>query len=482
MFSNLSPVALSIVGMSVVLVVLVAAIIKRYRVAKPSEAFVITGRSAKNVEDLSGQRVVTAGGVFTLPFVQQLTVIDLSSRRISLTVAGAPSIQGIKLNVTAVAVVKVASSAESIRAAAQRFGNQQDQIDPYTKDQLEGALRAIIGNMTVEDIIGDRQKFAQQVADAVTQTLASQGLALDTFQIAEVADTGTGTYIADMARPEAAAVRQRAMIAEAEARQISEQRRLAAENEIQNAQQIVDVRAAEIQAITDKAKSAANAAGPLEAAARQQDVLTAQEKVAERQAALTERQLDTTVRRPADAERYRLEKIAEANKTTAILAAEAASAEARLRGEGELARRTAEAQAVRLEGEASASAREAMGAADASALDASAQAYGKYSTAAILSLVMGTLPQVAHELAAPMSAIDTLTVISTDGASALPKAAVNNFAQLSALTGLDVPKIIQGLVAGNSGLAGLAGLPTGVNGAAHPETPSAPIAPAPVLN
>ncbi|MBC7552058.1 MAG: flotillin family protein, partial [Cellulomonas sp.] len=81
MFSNLSPVALSIVGMAVVLVVLVAAIIKRYRVAKPSEAFVIIGRSAKNVEDPSGQRVVTAGGVFTLPFVQQLTVIDLSSRR-----------------------------------------------------------------------------------------------------------------------------------------------------------------------------------------------------------------------------------------------------------------------------------------------------------------------------------------------------------------------------------------------------------------
>ncbi|MCH1867914.1 flotillin family protein [Nocardioides sp. CFH 31398] len=482
----LSPTLIAILGFVALVVLVVLLVTSRYKVAGPNQAFIVTGRKGKAVlnpetgqlsTDLSGQKVVLGGGVFVIPFVQKLATMDLSSRRISVQIRGAVSGQGIKLNVEGVAIVKVGGNADQIRLAAQRFLSQQQDVEPFTQEVLAGALRSIVGGLTVEQIIRDRAAFAQRVADESENSLTGQGLILDTFQIQDVTDDGS--YLADLGRPEAARIGQAASIAEANARQAAEQARIKAEEEIAVSQRALALKQAEIKAETDAASARAAASGPLAQADRDQAILTEQEKVAVRQASLTERNLETEVRKPADAQRYRVEQEAEAKRTAEIAAAEARKAssiaaaqakaeEARLTGESEKARRsalaeaeaiegerrgaaekarrTAEAEALRAEGEAQAAATLAVGSAEAEAMDKRAEAFASYNDAAVLQMLIEVLPQIAKEVAAPIGAIDKLTVVSTDGAGALPKQVNENVVQtlemLRNSTGLDLGELI----------------------------------------
>jgi flotillin len=502
MFGLELPVTLiAVLGLVALLVVIGLTIASRYRVAGPNEAFIVTGRKGnkqvKNPEtgeistDLSGQKVVMGGGAFVVPFVQRLHILDLSSRRIMVQIRGAVSGQGVKLNLDGVAIVKVGGNEDSIRAAAQRFLTQQEEIETFTQETLAGSLRSIVGSLTVEQIIRDRAAFAQRVADESESSLTGQGLVLDTFQIQDITDDGS--YLADLGRPESAKVGQIAAIAEAEARQAAEQARIKAEEEIAVSQRQLALRQSEIKAETDAAAAQAAAAGPLAQADRDQAILTEQEKVAVRQAALKERQLDTEVRKPADAERYKVEQEAEASRNAAIAGADARKAasiaaaqadaeQARLSGEAEKARRSAladaeavegqrrgeadkalrvaQAEATRAEGEAQADAILATGRAEAEAMNKRADAFARYNEAAVLQMLVEVLPQVAREVAAPMAAIDELTVISTDGAAALPKQVTDNLTQTMAMlkstTGVDLQAIVERYTTGESGAKGTA--------------------------
>ncbi|MFJ8131522.1 SPFH domain-containing protein [Streptomyces hydrogenans] len=491
----MSPVLTAVVGIVVLVVLLALAVVTRYKVAGPSEAFIITGRRGQKATDPatgrvytdnSGQKVVVGGGVFVVPFVQQKFTLDLSSRHIPIAVRGAVTLRGVKANLEGVAIVKVGGTEDSIRAAAQRFLMQQDGIVGFTQEVLSGALRSIVGRMSVEDIIRDRAAFAGQVAEEAEASLSGQGLVLDAFQIQDI--TTEGSYLEDLGRPEAARAKQEADIAEAEARRAAEQARLKAEEEIAVAQRTLYLKQAEIKAQTDEAAAQANAAGPLAEAARQQDILAEQEKVAARQAALTDRQLDTQVRKPADAKRYEAEQQAEAQRTArvkqaeaermaAIAAAEAEAERARLTGEGEKqrrqalaeaeaiegakrgeaerARRAAIAEAVRLEGDAEAGAIAAKGAAEAEAMHKRADAFERYGDAAVLQMLVEVLPQVVGKAAEPLAAVDKMTVISTDGASRLTRTVTDNVAQgvelLTSTTGVDLASLLQGLTAKTTG-------------------------------
>jgi len=379
-------------------------------------------------------------------------------------------------------------------------------------------LRSIVGSLTVEQIIRDRAAFAQRVADEAETSLTGQGLALDTFQIQDITDDGS--YLSDLGRPEAARIGQAASISEAEARRAAEQARIKAEEEIAIAQRALALKQSEIKAETDAASAQAAAAGPLAQADRDQAILLEQEKVAVRQAALKDRQLDTEVRKPADGERYRVETEAEgkrnaevfeadARRQAAIAAAQADAEKARLTGEGEKsrrsalaeaevleadarrlaaiaaaqadaekarltgegdksrrsaqadadaiegakrgeaekARRVAEADAVRAEGDAHASSILAIGNAEAEAMEKRAAAFADYNDAAVLQMLIEVLPKMAREVAAPMASIDKLTVISTDGAGALPKQVTDNVVQtmelLKTTTGVDLQALIE---------------------------------------
>ncbi|MFE5630843.1 flotillin family protein [Streptomyces sp. NPDC056470] len=452
----MSPVLMAVVGIVVLVVLLGLVVITRYKVAGPSEAFIITGRRGKKSTDPdtgrvstdnSGQKVVVGGGVFVVPFVQQKFSLDLSSRHIPVAVRGAVTLRGVKANLEGVAIVKVGGNEDSIRAAAQRFLMQQNGIVGFTQEVLSGALRSIVGRMSVEDIIRDRAAFAGQVAEEAEASLSGQGLVLDAFQIQDI--TTEGSYLEDLGRPEAARAKQEADIAEAVARRAAEQARLKAEEEIAVAQRTLYLKQAEIKAQTDEAAARANAAGPLAEAARQQDVLSEQEKVAARQAALTDRQLDTQVRKPADAARYRAEQEAEARRIALVKEAEAAAESARLTGEGEKAQRAALAGAVRIEGEAQAAAIAARGTAEADAMQKKADAFARYGDAAVLQMLVEVLPQVVAKAAEPLAAVDRMTVISTDGASRLTRTVTDNVTQgmelLTSATGVDLASLLQQL-------------------------------------
>ncbi|MBD9732759.1 flotillin family protein [Streptomyces sp. H28] len=452
----MSPVLIAVIGVVVLLVLLALVVVTRYKVAGPSEAFIVTGRRGKKstdpetgriFTDNSGQKVVVGGGVFVVPFVQQKFTLDLSSRHIPVAVRGAVTLRGVKANLEGVAIVKVGGTEDSIRAAAQRFLMQQNGIVGFTQEVLSGALRSIVGRMSVEDIIRDRAAFAGQVAEEAEASLSGQGLVLDAFQIQDI--TTEGSYLEDLGRPEAARAKQEADIAEAVARRASEQARLKAEEEIAIAQRTFALKQAEIKAETDEAAARAGAAGPLAEAARQQEVLQEQEKVATRQAALTDRELDTKVRKPADAARYQAEQEAEARRIALVKEAEADAERARLTGEGQKAQRAALAEAVRIEGEADAAAIAAKGAAEADAMHKKADAFERYGDAAVLQMLVEVLPQVVAKAAEPLSAVEKMTVISTDGAGKLPRAVADNVAQgmelLSSTTGVDLAQLLSGL-------------------------------------
>ncbi|MEU5283086.1 SPFH domain-containing protein [Streptomyces sp. NPDC020755] len=452
----MSPVVIAVIGIVVLLVLLGLVVITRYKVAGPSEAFIITGRRGKKSTDPvtgqtsidnSGQKVVVGGGVFVVPFVQQKFTLDLSSRHIPIAVRGAVTLRGVKSNLEGVAIVKVGGSEDAIRAAAQRFLQQQDGIVGFTQEVLSGALRAIVGRMSVEDIIRDRAAFAGQVAEEAEASLSGQGLILDAFQIQDI--TTEGSYLEDLGRPEAARAKQEADIAEAIAKRASEQARLKAAEEIAIAERTYYLKQAEIKAETEAAAAKANAAGPLAEAARQQEVLQEQEKVAERQAALTDRELDTKIRKPADAARYQAEQEAEARRIAQVKEAEADAERSRLTGQGEKLHRSALADAVRIEGEADAAAIAAKGAAEAEAMRKKADAFAQYGDAAVLQMLVEVLPSVVAKASEPLSAIDKMTVISTDGASQLARTVTDNVAQgmelLTSTTGVDMASLLQNL-------------------------------------
>ncbi|MCO1657881.1 flotillin family protein [Pseudonocardia humida] len=452
------------VGGAVLLVfLLVLFVLSRIKVARSNEAFIVTGRKGRTTQgvdgtsstDLSGQKVVMGASVFVLPVVQKLQVLDLSSRRIHVEIQGAVSKQGIRTNLHGVAIVKIGGTAEAIRAAAQRFLHQQKEIEGFTREVLAGALRSIVGRLTVEEIIRDRAAFASAVAEEAEHSMTNQGLVLDTFQLQDI--TADGSYLQDLGRPEAARVVKDAMIAEAKARQAGEQERLIAEEAIAEANRNLSLKQASIQAEIDAAKARSAAAGPLAQAERDQAILSEQQKVADRNAELKERQLNTEVRKPADAARYKVEQEAEAARNAAVFAADAqrqatiAAAQARaeqdrLLGEGEQQRRTSVADAVEREGAAEAAALLARGQADAEARRLKAEAFARYGEAAVLDLLVQVLPQVVEAASKPLGEIDKMTVISTDGASSLTKSVATNVAQSlqlgSDLTGVDLAGLL----------------------------------------
>ncbi len=441
---------IAVIGLVVLVLVLILFVISRIRVAGPNEAFIITGRKGKaGGGDTSGQKVVMGASVFVVPFVQKLGVIGLTSRQIGISVPAAISANGIRCTLEGVAVVKVGGTEELIRAAAQRFLGQQGEIDVFTREVLAGSLRAIVGRLSVEEIIRDRAAFAGAVAEEAENSLTGQGLVLDTFQLQDI--QAEGDYLLDLGRPEAARAEKEAAIAEAVARRESEQARILAEEAIAVANRELQLKQAEIKAETDAAAANAAAAGPLSQAAKDQEVIAAQEQVATRRASLKDRELDTEIRKPADASRYAVEQHAAAQRSREIAEAEAEAETIRLSGAAERERRTALAEATKAEGVAEAAAILAKGEAEAESMTKKAGAYHEYGDAAVIDLLADALPKIVAEAARPMGQIDNLSVISTDGASQTVKSVTSTVAQAQELTknllGIDLAELLQSFVA-----------------------------------
>jgi flotillin len=213
----------------VVVIIILFTLLRGIKVAKPDEAIIVTSRQKAlrqgEVEtENAGQRVVFGSRVFVWPIVEAYFKLSLRSRQLNVQ-ATAQTRDAITIKVNAVAVVKVGGSESMVRAAAQRFLNQQDQIETSTEEVLSGSVRSIVGQLTVTEIITNRSALQGQVLEAVRESLDVQGLQIDTLQIKEIDDDNG--YIRDLGRGEAARVKQVAEIAESVSRQASEEARIA---------------------------------------------------------------------------------------------------------------------------------------------------------------------------------------------------------------------------------------------------------------
>ncbi|MFI1075028.1 SPFH domain-containing protein [Streptomyces puniciscabiei] len=292
-----------------------------YRVPAPDEAMLISGGR----RGLGGApfRVVTGHGKFVLPVFRKVRFLTLSMCEAEVTETCVTK-QGISLHVRAVIAFKVGNDHESIINAGQRFLSDQEQMSVLTGRIFAGHLRAIIGSMTVEEIVTERQKLAAEVLDTSKTEMAKIGLIVDSLQIQSIDDGDTG-YIDAMSAPHKAAIQRQAQIAQAQATQAAvEAEQEAARKQAEYARQTAIVKA-EYSAEVDRAQAQAAQAGPLAQAHAQQEVLAAQTELAQRQAKLRQQQLVAEVVKPAEAEAERVRILAAAEAQRMKIQAEAAA-------------------------------------------------------------------------------------------------------------------------------------------------------------
>lgn len=375
-----------------------------WRVPAPNEALLISG-SKRQREDTQF-RIVTGHGSFVMPIKQKARALSLALQEAEI-VEDCITNQGIRLNVRAVAAFKVGDDPASIANAARRFLSEQDRMEVLVGRVFAGHLRSIIGGLTVEEIIRERDRVAQEIKDGSHAEMEKLGIVVDALEIQEIEDSSE--YISNLAAPHAAAVASLARIARAQADQA------AAEQEQQvaamKAQYERDLRIKQsgFLAEVEEAKARAAQAGPLAEARASQEVIEQQTALAQRRADLAAQRLEAEVRRPADAEAYKQRTLAEAERD-----------QAKFTAEGDAYRRTtvarAEAEAAKIQADAAAYAERTTAAAqaDANRSRAASLADGNQELIAA-SRIVEALPALVAAAAQGIASSNLTILNGTDG-------------------------------------------------------------------
>src|SRR5271157_3458182 len=408
----------------VILVILVT-FAKMLRKAGPHEALVIYG--------IRGPRTITNGGTIILPMVEQCR--DLSLELMSFDVAPQQSLysnQGVALTVEAVAQLKVKSDPVSIRTAAEQFLTKRpEQREGLIRLVMEGHLRGIIGQLTVEQIVKEPEMVGDRMRSTCAADMSKMGLDVVSFTITEVRDKNE--YITNMGRPDIARIKRDAEVAAAEAdRDIAikraeasrasaiakaqaDQERVAAETASMakqaEAERDLDIKRASYLETSKKAQAQADKAYEIETNRQQQTVVTelvrvqqvereAQVKVQEAEIERVQRELIATVLKQAEVERQRIETLASAERQRLMTEAEGRAAATRAQGE-------AEAEIIFKKGEA-----------EAKAMNVRAEAFQEYNQAAVVDRLFTSLPDVVKAMATPLSNVDKITIVSTGNGDA----------------------------------------------------------------
>jgi flotillin len=297
-----------------------------YRVPAPDEAMLISG--GRRWRGGAPFRVVVGHGTFVVPLFRRCRYLTLAMQE-SEVAENCVTRQGISLNVRAVIAFKVGNDDESIVNAGQRFLSDQDQMGTLTGRIFAGHLRSIIGSMTVEEIVTERQKLAVEVLDGSKEEMAKIGLIVDALQIQSIDDQSSG-YIDAMAAPHRAAIQRQAKIAQAQANQASaEAEQESNRKQAEYARQTAVVQA-QYKAEVDKAQAESAQVGPLTQAQAQMGVIAAQSELAHRQAELRQRQLVAEVIKPAEAEAEKVRILAQADAERMTIQAAAAASHDRV--------------------------------------------------------------------------------------------------------------------------------------------------------
>lgn len=464
MFLSLAGVAGTVLVLAVVLFKLM------WRVAEPNEALIISGlrdhAESDHVSESLGFRIVTGKGTLVLPGVQTVRRLSLDLRETELGIECVTH-QGIPLGVKGVVIFKVGDDFASIANAARRFLDQQDEVDQRVHNVFAGHLRAIVGNMTVEEMIRDREKLTALTRESSGTEMEKLGLIVDSLQIQEILDP-TG-YIENLGRPHAAAVASQARIAQAHADREATEQEQKADALKAAARRESQIKQAGYQAEVDRAAAEARQAGPLSDAAARQHVVVEETKVAQLEAQWEEQRLQAAVRKPADAQAYEQTTLAKAERDARIAQAEAHAKEVQLQAAANAERvrleaeaeadhvrldGTARSEAVRLVGLAEAEAARAKGMAEADAIKARADALAENQDAVIGQQLAEQWPAIVEAAAKPFGNIDQMILLN--GAEGLSQALASAMSQ--GVTGLQLARNLLGgaatpVAAGTNGTA-----------------------------
>ncbi|MGO9312853.1 MAG: flotillin family protein [Syntrophobacteraceae bacterium] len=450
---------LVVAGLIVVSTVLIMSLLVRlYRKAGPHQALVVYG--------FRGTRVVQGGGTVVFPLLEECR--GLSLELMSFDVAPQQDLytrQGVAVKVEAVAQIKVRSDPESIRTAAEQFLTKPDEErESLIRLVMEGHLRGIIGQLSVEEIVKEPEMVGDRVRSTCANDLSKMGLEVISFTIREVRDNNE--YITNMGRPDVARIKRDADVAAAEAardtairqalaqreaavaRAQADQERVLAETLSQGkqaeAQRDLEVKKATYQESVKRQQAQADKAYDIQANVMQQQVIAEQVKVQqverehqikveEAEIVRREKELIATVLKPAEVERQRIETLANAEKQRLIAEADGRAEGVRLEG-------TAEAEIILKKGES-----------EAKAMNVKAEAFQEYNQAAVLDKLLTGLPEMVRALATPLANVDKITIVSTgDGDSAgvnkltgdITKMAAQAPALFEALSGMSVSELL----------------------------------------
>jgi flotillin len=459
-------------GLAVAVVLLILGTFARMlRKVGPNQAMIRYG--------LGGTQVVKGGAQLVIPLIHSAQ--ELSLELMSFDVAPQQDLytnQGVAVTVEAVAQLKIKSDPESIRTAAEQFlSKMPPQREALIRLVMEGHLRGIIGQLTVEQIVKQPELVADRMRANVAEDIAKMGLEVVSFTLREVKDKNQ--YIENMGKPDVARIKRDADIATSEAerdtaikqagymreaavaRAQADQERVLAETLSQakqaEAQKDLAVKRAQYEAESKKQQAQADKAYEIQANIMQQQVVTeavnvdrvrkeGEIKVAEAEILRKEKELAGTILKEAEAQRKKIETMADAERQRLTL--EATGRADAVKTEG-----AAAADIIRLKGNAEAEIIRAKGQSEAAAMQLKASAYLEYNEAAVLDKVLSGLPEVVRALAEPLSKVDKITIVSTGGDSAGVNKITADMAQmvaqvpalLEALTGKKITELMQHL-------------------------------------
>lgn len=436
-----------------IVAVIIIVFLMGYVKAPPDTAYIISGLRKKTV---------IGRAVIKIPFLERLDKLSLKLIPVDVkTSTAVPTADYINIQVDAAVNVKISSDVERLKLAAQNFLNQNtDYMRAVAKEVLEGNMREIVGRMRLEEMVSDRQKFAELVKENAEPDLAAMGLDIISFNVQNFSDSNG--VIDDLGIDNISQIKKKAAIAKAEAdkeiavaqaeadRQANEAR-VNSDREIAKKQNELALQQAELKRMEDTARAEADAAYSIQEQAQRKtiEVATAdaniakQEKEVEvkrREAEVQEEALNASIRKQADADLYKRMKDAEAEKFEQERAAEA-----------DRFAKEQEAEGIRMVGEAEAAAIRQKGLAEAEAMEKKAEAYQKYNNAAVAEMVVGILPEVAAKIAEPLTQIDKITIIGggeggsgvAGVADGVPAVMAKLFESMKEATGIDLGEIVK---------------------------------------
>jgi flotillin len=451
---------LLLIGAAVVIIAIIIVLLAvQYRKVGPNEALIISGGRKRTIiaydgaKRRIGYRFRLGGGTFVRPFIEKVDRLPLDVVTLNIKTPEVLTHGGVPILAEAVAQIKIGSTDQAIYQAAEQFlGLGKDGIRDVATSVVEGKVREVVGTMTVEQIYRGRQDFSAHVVQAVKDDFNRMGLVMLSFTLKDISDTQG--YIDSLSRPQIAAAKRDAVIAQAEtekesvvksslARREAEVARLQAEALIAKAQWENEAKKAESQVLVNQRKAQADFSYELERFRLSQEIKKEEAKVnqIEKEEAIKteqleiarrEKELDSTVLKPADARKYQIK-------------AEAEAEEYRIQAEAR-----GKSEALKLEGFAEAERVRQRGLAEAEAMAKKAQAWDKYNQAAIFETYMKVLPELAKAVSEPLAKVDKIVVVGGDkslGTTRITGQVAEILAQMpevvKSLAGVDLKKFLQ---------------------------------------